>query len=573
MEEILVIGHRHPDTDSICSALAYAALKNAIEPDEYRYVAGAADPPNAETMWVLDVFGVSPPVHVQDVHTRVKDVARTAIPKVAPSTPLRVVHEQLLDTEHKLVCVVDERGLLAGIVTAADIARAYIAGLPGLPGPADAKGEKNRDEGPADIPPVASPIASCSGQISVDDLLVAVDGDLISGSGRIDAAGRVVIAAMGDGEAEGRICEGDVVVVGNQPKIQEMAAERCGCLILPSRATLAEAALVVATRRGIPVISAPHDAYTLAWLMRLALPVCAAMTTDVISFYADDLIMEIERQIREERHRAYPVITESGTVYGVLNRGDLLRATGKKVILVDHNEVKQAVQGIEEATIVEILDHHRLGDIETSEPAYIRCDPVGSTSTLVFEAYREKEVDIPAQMAGILLGAILSDTLILRSPTTTARDVGAAQLAAAKAGVNIQDFGIAMFTAGSRVRDAEPRDLIFRNFKEFGFPGARVGISQLELVDLGAIRPLRGALAEEMEEIAQQRGMDAIILMLTDVLAGASELIVRGRMKPEIARAFGAKAFEGPERDSLYLPGVVSRKKQVVPRLARAFGR
>lgn len=569
----MVIGHRHPDTDSICAALAYAALKNAIEQGEYRYVAGAADPPNAETEWVLDAFGVSPPVHVEDVHTRVKDVARTAIPKVAPRAPLRVVHEHLLDTEHKLVCVVDERGLLAGIATAADIARAYISGLPGLPDRANPQSEENGEKGAATIPPAASPNGSCLTHIPVDDLLVAVDGDLVLGSGRIDTAGRVTIAAMGDEEALSRIGEDDVVVAGNQPTVQEIAAERCGCLILASRAPLAEKALAAAARRGIPVISAPHDPYTLAWLMRLALPVCAAMTTDVISFYADDLIMEIERQIREERHRAYPVITESGTVYGVLNRGDLLRATGKKVILVDHNEVRQAVQGIEEATIVEILDHHRLGDIETSEPAYIRCDPVGSTSTLVLEAYREKEVAVPIQMAGILLGAILSDTLILRSPTTTARDVRAAQLAAEKAGVNIQDFGIAMFTAGSRIRDAEPRDLIFRNFKEFEFPGARVGVSQLELVDLAAIRPLRDALAEEMEEIAQQREMDAMILMLTDVLAGASELIVRGRVKPEIARAFGTRVFTGPGRDSLYLPGVVSRKKQVVPRLARAFGR
>lgn len=573
MEEILVIGHRHPDTDSICAAIAYAALKNAIEQGEYRYVAGAADPPNAETIWVLDAFGVSPPAHVEDVHTRVKDVARTEIPKVGPKAPLRLVHEHLLNTEHKLVCVVDERGLLAGIVTVADIARAYISGLPGVPDPAVRDGEGKAGKGPVNIPQLASTNGTCPARIAVEDLLVAVDGELVSGAGSVDAAGRVIIAAMSDEEAARGIGEGDVVVVGNQPRIQELAAERCGCLVLAGRAAPAEAAVAAAGRRGIPVIATPHDPYTLAWLMRLALPVCATMTTDVISFYADDLVMEIERQIREERHRAYPVITESGTVYGVLNRGDLLRATGKKVILVDHNEVRQAVQGIEEATIVEILDHHRLGDIQTPEPAYIRCDPVGSTSTLVFEAYREKEVDIPAETAGILLGAILSDTLILRSPTTTARDERAAQLAAARAGVSIQDFGIAMFTAGSRVRDAEPRDLIFRNFKEFKFPGARVGVSQLELVDLGAIRPIRGAIAEEMDEIAGQKEMDAIILMLTDVLAGASELIVRGRARPEIARAFGAKALAGPERDSLYLPGVVSRKKQVVPRLARAFGR
>lgn len=549
--EVLVLGHRNPDTDSVCAAIGYAYLKNWQNrnrhqdgSEEIKAVPGRLGTLNPETSFVLDYFGVPEPVLVPDVKLRVSDVMKQHFAEVGPQSSLFEVGRILRDTASKTICVVDAERHLLGIVTAGDVAKKYLS-------------ER------------AAPILGES-PVWLHNLLVTLGGHCINtcdlSTGRFN--GEVVIAALATETIRQRIRPGDIVLVGDRVDAQLAAIEAgAGCLIITGGYEAGREVQEAAASRGAWLISVPHDTYTTGRLISLSLPVATTMNKAVVTFHPDELVEEVKKRMAAHRHRSYPVVDDQNKLVGLISRGSLIEVTGKQVILVDHNEKSQAVEGLHEAEILEIVDHHRLGDVQTLTPVLFRNEPVGSTSTIVAGIYEEVGCPVPREIAGILMAAILSDTLLFKSPTCTARDRAVATRLAVLAGVDMMGFGAEMLRAGSSLKGMTPREILGEDFKEFRMGPYRVGISQVETMNMSEVEALKAALLQEMESLRQERGYVLMLLMVTDLLREGSEMYVVGRELGIAERAFG-RTFRG---NSAYLAGVMSRKKQVVPALARAI--
>jgi manganese-dependent inorganic pyrophosphatase len=540
MGPVLVFGHTNPDNDSICSAIAYAHLKNLTDPANV-YVPARLGPVPPESAWVLARFGVETPLEISHVRTRVSDVMTTDLLTVGPDDTLHVVGSLLAERGVRALPVV-ESGEVCGLVTVQALAGRYV--------------ENVNSTGFAGRP------------VTVGRLVEALGGTLQAGSPEQELAGAVVIGAMEPETMAASIKAGDTIILGDRRRSQPLAVEAgAACVVVTGGFDPAPGVLDLAVSRGCAVITTGHDTYAAARLMDLAHAVSEIMETDVLQVEPDALLAEAAEDLFASPQREAPVVDEAGRLVGLLTRTNVARATRRRVILVDHNEVAQSADGVEEAAVVEIVDHHRIGDVETSTPITFLGLPVGATATIVASRYRELDVDPPREIAGVLLSAVLTDTVLMKSPTTTDTDREVVEWLSGIIDEDPVEFAMEMFRARSSGEVFSAERAVTRDLKEYRIRDLSIGIGQVETVDADEVLAHRNELLACMEDIARARGYDTIVLMVTDMVREGSELIVAGRRRV-VEKAFGVSLQSG----SAWFDGMLSRKKQVAPRLVENVG-
>mgnify|MGYP001081657382 CR=1 FL=1 len=537
---VYVIGHKNPDTDSICAAIAYSNLKQQLG---YNTVPARAGAINRETQFVLNYFNVPQPYLLADLRTRVKDLLTGLNVTVRPEIPLREAWLLMRSQGVKTLPVVDKADHLLGLVTGGDLADKYLIDL----------GEQDFGEM----------------HVTVGNVARTLSGTLIIGEPETELKGKVVIGAMHSDTMVQYLAPGCVVLVGDREKGQIAALEAGACcLVITGGAKPSPVVEVEAKNRGAVVISVPMDTFTAARMILMSVPVGSIMRTrDLMVFEEDDLLAEVKKVMLETRFRNYPVVDEQNRVVGEIARYHLLGFSKKKVILVDHNELSQGVDGMEEAQILEVVDHHRVGGIQTGEPILFRNEPVGSTCTLAAKAYFEYGIAPSREMAGIMCAAILSDTVIFKSPTCTQVDRDMAARLGKIAGIDPVEFGAAMFKEASSLSGRTPQEILQTDFKESPIGDLRMGIGQVSVIGTGGIAEMKHDLLAEMESLRQSGDFDYVLLMVTDLLDEGTNLLIKGSDPEEIGKAFKVDVVD----NQAYLPGVLSRKKQVVPPLVKHF--
>ncbi|MDX6682235.1 MAG: manganese-dependent inorganic pyrophosphatase [Solirubrobacteraceae bacterium] len=535
---VYVCGHRNPDTDSIASAIAYAELKNHLD-DDNDYVPVRLGVANAQTSWLLERSGAPLPVLLPHAKLRVRDVMRTAFAVANRSDPVRSVG--LLMAPKDVVPIVDEDGVLTGVLTERALARRYI--------------RESREASRLDAPTL------------VGSIVGVLEGELLCGSPRLEVNGRVWVQAM-DADSPSNVGRGDVVVVGDRPDSQQRAIETGVSLLVLSNDTRPdERILALAGEAGTAIVSSPLDSYVTSRMITLSEPVHAFVEGDPLTVGLDDLVDDISEQIKTVHYRAAVALDRAGHPIGLVTRSDLVNPAPRRVLLVDHAERAQSVHGIDEAEIVEILDHHHIGSIETRMPVTAIFDPVGSTATLVIERFRQAAIEPTKATATMLLGAIVSDTVLLTSPTTTERDRVATGWIEELLELDGLAFGREMYERSSDVADVSAQDLVLRDLKEYELDGERsLSVAQIETVG-GALKDRTDELLDAVAAHRERHDQLLFALMVTDILAQSTTLLVSG---PEqlAERAFGKPVVDG----TIELPGVMSRKKQVAPVLLAAAG-
>lgn len=535
---VYVCGHRNPDTDSIASAIAYAELKNRLESD-CEYVPVRLGDCNPQTQWLLERSEAPMPVFLPHAKLRVRDLMRTEFPVANHMEPVRTVGLMMAEQDLDFVTIVDDDEVLCGVLTERALARRYI--------------RESRQASRVDVP---TPLSS---------IVEVLEGKLLVGDEGLEIRGRVWVQAMSS-TARSHVEPGDVVVVGDRPDSQQRAIETGVDLLVLSNDTLPDDEIVaLAEEHGTAIVTSPLDSYVTSRMITLSEP-CHAFSEGVpLTVGKDDLISDIAEQIKDIHYRAAVTVGRGGRPIGIVTRSDLVSPALRRVLLVDHAERAQSVPGLEEAQIVEILDHHHIGSIETRMPVPAVFDPVGSTATLVTERFRGADVEPLAATATMLLGAIVSDTVLLTSPTTTQRDKGAIAYLEELLGLDAAAFGREMFERSSDVSHASAAELVTRDSKEYEVDGgSSLSVAQIESVG-GAVNERKDELLKAMEAERERRGDELFALMLTDILAGDTVLLSAGG-DALVERAFGKRPVDG----ALELPGVMSRKKQVAPELLQA---
>ena len=536
-----VIGHKNPDTDSICSAIAYAALKNKT--GEGIFEAKRAGEVNNETKYVLDFFGVETPELLDHVGTQVKDVTIKPTPVLTEDISLKNAWNTMRDLQEATMPIVDDaNGGLRGIISIKAIATANM-----------------------DI--YETRILAMS-RTRYSNVLDTIDGSMIVGDPNEEITkGKILIGAANPDLLENYVEDGDMLLTGNRFENQLCGIEmNAGCIIVCTGAPISKTIQKLAKENDCKVISTPHDTFMVARLISQSAPVRYFMKKEnLITFSSEDYITDIKEKLAKVRHRDFPVLDREGNYCGMLSRRSLLSMDNKKLIMVDHNEKSQAVDGIDEAEILEIIDHHRLGSLETTLPVYFRNQPVGCTATIVYEMYQENDVEVEPAVAGLLCSAILSDTLMFRSPTCTAKDKKAAEALAKIAGIDIQNHAEKMFRAGSSLADKTPEEIFYQDFKKFSGHGKTFGAGQISSMDRGELEQLRPQIAAYMESVVKKDEM--LFFLLTNILTESSDLVFAGEGAKELVEA----AFGPGEGNWVFAPGLVSRKKQFVPSVLHAL--
>src|SRR4051812_26849493 len=536
MATVYVSGHRNPDLDSIGAAIGYAELKERLRSEDH-YVPVRLGPVNAQTRWALDRSGADEPEMLRHIRLRVRDVMERCAVTVAHDAPVREVGRAMTGEELDLVAVTDVDGALAGVVSERDLARMYIR---------ESQSASTFEERPVRL-------------AAINDVL---GGRILTGDDR-EVSGRLWVVAVEVGSMEDRIGPGDIAVVGDRPDAQRRALE-LGVAVLVTSHDTAPGDDVVALARGraAAVVVSPLDSYVTGRMIQLAVPCATVMSGDPLTASPDDLLAEVADRIKEVEYRAAIAVDDDGAPVGIVSRSDLVSPQPRRVLLVDHAEQAQSVPGIEEAEIVEILDHHNIGSIETRVPVKATFDPVGSTATLVVERFRREGREPRQETATMLLAALLSDTVVLTSPTATDRDHRVVEYLEELLEVDARAFGMEMFEASSDASDLDAAEIVGRDAKEYTTAaGHTIAIAQFETVGTG-LRERKDELLEALEAEREKRGYALYALMVTDIVSRGTELLVAGDTGP-VERAFGVRA-----RDSaLELPGVMSRKKQVAPKL------
>ena len=546
----MVIGHRNPDTDSICSAICYANLKQAVTGEEY--MPARAGHVNGETQFVLDYFGAEEPQLVEDVRTQVRDIEIRKTKGVADNISLKRAWNIMQENNVVTIPSVREDGTLEGLITVGDITKTYM----------------NIYD--------SSILSKANTQYS--NIIETLEAELIIGSAEAYFdQGKVLIAAANPDLMEFYIEPHDLVILGNRYESQLCAIEMgADCIIVCEGAAVSMTIKKIAQERGCTIIATTYDTYTAARLINQSMPISYFMTREhLITFNSDDYIDEIREVMASKRHRDFPILDKDGRYLGMISRRNLLGAKGKQVILVDHNEKNQAVAGIENAEILEIIDHHRLGTIPTMSPVFFRTQPLGCTATIIYQMYQEAGIKVEPKIAGLLCSAIVSDTLLFRSPTCTPVDEMAARALADIAGIDIEKYAMEMFSAGSNLKDKSDEEIFYQDFKRFTSGKVTIGVGQITSLNGGELDKLKGRMEAFMEKALENNGLDMIFFMLTNILTETTELICEGQGALQLA----GKAFhqdielleeEGLKEPVLRLPGVVSRKKQLIPELMLA---
>lgn len=553
-KEVYILGHRNPDTDSICSAIAYADLKNR-EKDGNKYIAARAGQINPETEYVLKKFGVRQPGYLSNIGTRVRDMEIRKVPGVSRELSLKNAWAKMAELNAVTLPIVDANNVLEGVITINDIAMSYMK------------------EQSSDIVSKAN--------TSYKNILETLEAEMVVGDSEASfTEGDILISAANPDVMEDYIKEKDMVITGNRYDSQLSAIESgASCIIVCLGAPVSKTIRKLAEEKGCTIIVTPLDTYMVARQINQSMPVEAFMTSDdLVTFLPSDYTDDIKETMQNLRIRDFPVVDKTGHYVGMISRRNLLGITRRSVILVDHNEKSQAVDNIETAEILEIIDHHRIGTLETMEPVYFRNEPVGCTATIIFEMYKEKGINIPKNIAGLLCSAILSDTLVFRSPTCTIVDKMAAEALAQIADIDCQSYGIEMFTAGSNLKDKTPAEILYQDYKKFEFGDTVFGVGQINSMSAEELNSIEKKLMPYMEEHCREHGMSMMFFMLTNIIEEETNLMCYGDGAEELAvEAFGLRPDAGRNpgmgNDIVVLKGVVSRKKQLIPAFIEAINK
>ena len=542
--KVVVIGHRNPDTDSICSAIAYAELKNktsdlVCEPRR-------AGKMNQETEFVLKKFGVKPPRMCTDVNPKIRDVDYREMPGIPGSTSLRKAWEIMRDQQIDTLPVTSADNDLEGVITVKDIATA------------------NMDVFDTGI--------LAKSRTSFRNILETLDGTMAVGSeDDVCTTGHIRIGTATPEMLESTVEKGDIVILTNRYESQLCAIEKeASLLILCNNAKVGRTIQRIAEETGVAIMTTPVDTYAAGKLISQCAPISYYMTrSDIMKFTLVTPVADVTRVMAKVRHRYFPILDEDGKYCGMVSRRNIINLRKRRIILVDHNEATQAVEGFDQAEILEIIDHHRIGSLETSGPVYFRNQPVGCTATIITQMYDENGMEIPPQIAGLLLAAILSDTLVFRSPTCTPLDEALAKRLAKIAGVDIDEFASEMFEAGEKLDGKTAEEVFLQDFKVFMCGDIRFGVAQGSYMTRKNLMAAEALLQPYLEEARNKQNVEDIYMLLTDVPKEESVVISNGRYASEVL----ADGFETqPAEDgSFTLPGVVSRKKQFIPALMTAY--
>ncbi|MBE5949843.1 MAG: putative manganese-dependent inorganic diphosphatase [Lachnospiraceae bacterium] len=541
---VLVIGHINPDTDSVCSAICYARFKEAVTGKKYE--ARRAGQINEETRFVLDKFGVKEPEYQDNVRMQVKDAQYRKLEGVSRVISLKKAWE-IMKESNVVTLPITKQNRLEGVITIQDIATSYM-----------------------DV--YDSRILSTA-HTKYRNIVETLDATMIVGNEEeYFVKGKVLIAAANPEIMENYIEKGDLVILGNRYESQLSAIEmEAGCIVVCEGAGVTATIRKLAQENSCNVICTPHDTYTVARLINQSMPISYFMSREnLITFNLDDYVDDIKDIMAQKRHRYFPVLDKNGLYAGMLSRRNLLGIERKKVILVDHNEKSQAVEGIEDAEILEIIDHHRLGTIETISPVYFRNQPLGCTATLIFRMYREQGIDIDKQTASLLCAAIISDTLMYRSPTCTEVDKQAAEELAVIAGLDVESFAAEMFKAGSDLSSKTEDDIFYLDFKKFSNGNVAFGVSQITSMDADELKVIKRRMLPYIRHIIQLHNLDMVFFMLTDIPNESTELLFVGNHAGSIVESAFSKKVKQDDM-SVVLKGVVSRKKQLLPALIMAM--
>ncbi|MBQ6323081.1 MAG: putative manganese-dependent inorganic diphosphatase [Lachnospiraceae bacterium] len=544
---VCVIGHKNPDTDSICSAISYAYLKNQIDPNHH-YVACRAGTPNPETMYVLEYFHVELPTFLDNIGTRVKDMEIREVPGVRSDISVLDAWNLMRSQNVFTLPITDEEDHLHGLITTNDIAKSYM------------------EEHDASIVSMA--------KTPYRNILKTLEGTMLVGDESANfEKGKVLIAAANPDVMEHYIEENDMVILGNRYEGQLCAIEmNAGCIVVCLGTPVSRTIQHMAKEHGCTVISTPLDTYAVARLINQSMPVEYFMKKDnLITFHKHDFTEDIREVMSSKRYRDFPIENSQGSYIGMISRRNLLGVHKRLVILVDHNEISQAVNNIEDAEIREIIDHHRLGSMETMNPVYFRNQPVGCTATIVYQMFQENGVEIPQHIAGLLCSAILSDTLMFRSPTCTKLDQQTALALAQIAGIDCEKHAHDMFVAGSDLENKTPEEIFYQDFKKFEFDDRVLGIGQINSMDQGELDTIKDRMLPYLQEAYEKQDMDMMVFMLTNIIEETTEMLCFGEDAAKLVEdAFRpVKVVDNVAR----VKGIVSRKKQVVPALMSAITR
>ena len=549
-KKVWVVGHKNPDTDSICAAIAYANLKN--QADGNRYEAKRAGELNEETKYVLDTFGVKSPGLITDVGAQVKDIEIRKTPGVSGKISLKRAWEMMKEQNVVTLPVTDKENNLEGLIITGDIATSYMD--------------------------VYDNSILSRAKTQYQNIVDTLDGTMLCGNEHAYfMKGKVVVGSANPETMEQFLEDDDLVIMGNRYDAQICALEsNASCIVIAGSPQVPKTIVKMAEEKHCVLITTDYDTYTAARLINQSMPISYFMTREhLITFNSDDYIDEIREVMASKRHRDFPILDKDGRYLGMISRRNLLGAKGKQVILVDHNEKNQAVAGIENAEILEIIDHHRLGTIQTMSPVFFRNQPLGCTATIIYQMYQEAGIKVEPKIAGLLCSAIVSDTLLFRSPTCTPVDEMAARALADIAGIDIEKYAMEMFSAGSNLKDKSDEEIFYQDFKRFTSGKVTIGVGQITSLNGGELDKLKGRMEAFMEKALENNGLDMIFFMLTNILTETTELICEGQGALQLA----GKAFhqdielleeEGLKEPVLRLPGVVSRKKQLIPELMLA---
>ena len=541
IRKVNVIGHLNPDTDSICAAISYAYLKNQIDETATEYEARRAGALNRETSFALKHFGFSEPRLITSVAPQIKDIEITPLQGISRETSLHVAWGLMRDTVNGTLCITDMEGDLQGLIAVKDIATANM-----------------------DIPDT---FVLSKARTLYQNILDTLDAKMLIGNpaATIDK-GKLLIGTTPE-MMDGLITPGDTVLVTNRYETQRFALEAgAGCLIVCCGANITGVIRNLAEERGCTIITTPHDTYAASRLITMSVPVRAKMIPEerIEFFSVNTSVEEAQRVMSRTQHRYFPIIDENGRYAGVVSSGNLLRVDKKHVILVDHAELSQTVDGIGEAEIMEIIDHHRVGTVETPGPIYYRCEPVGCTCTIIYEMFKEYGVNIPADIAGLMMSAILSDTLCFRSPTCTPLDIEVGRALAEICGEDPEAYSDAMFDAGADLTGRTADEVFNSDFKIFSRGDASFGVGQSSFMTKNSRRAAQKLLEPYFPVAAKAKDVPVIFYMFTDIRTQTSEMMYYGRGAERLlSRAFNVEARDG----MAILPRIVSRKKQVIPAL------
>lgn len=541
-EKIYVIGHKNPDTDSICSAIAYADLRQKVTGQVHE--AKRAGHVNDETAYVLDRFGVEAPKLLTDVRLQVRDLDIHEMPGLKPNASIRDTWERMRQEQAKTLPIVKDDELV-GVVSTGDIAKSYM-----------------------DV--YDSEILS-KARTQYRNIVKTLDGTMITGNEHgYFMRGKVAIGASSPNLMEEFIEKDDLVILGDLEEAQACAVNiDASCMVICKDAEVSPKLIQKAKEQSIVIIQTPYDTFTTARLINQSIPVKFYMTSGPLTmFRMNDYVDDIKDIMAKKRFRDFPILDRHGRFKGFISRRRFLGASKKKVILVDHNERSQAVDGIEEAEIIEIIDHHRLGDIETVSPITFRNQPVGCTATIINQMYEENEIEVPREIAGLLCGAIISDTLLFRSPTCTPLDERTAKKLAKISDIDLEQMAQEMFNAGSNLKGKSAEDICFQDFKQFTVNDTIFGVGQITSMSKEELVAIRDMMTEHLPKVLEAHNLNMIYFMLTDILAESTELLCVGTG----ARGIALSAFDLPDNaKSLILKGVVSRKKQLIPVLVETM--